>query len=70
MDIFKLDRTAFKPQTIAEAAIHSDYYKKMTWQERLSVTAYLNSVSYQYDANNPPKMDRNQFHVKTLRQNG
>jgi len=70
MDIFKLDRTAFKPQTIAEASIHSDYYKKMTWQERLSVTAYLYSVSFQFDANYPPKMDRNQFHVKTLRQNG
>ena len=70
MDFLKLDRTAFKPQTMAEAANHSEYYKKMTWQERLSVTAYLNSVTFQYNANAPPKMDRNQFHVKNLRRNG
>ena len=70
MDFLKLDRTAFKPQTIAEAANHSDYYKKITWQERLSLTAYLNSVAYQYSNNTPPKMDRNQFHVKNLKRNG
>ena len=70
MGFLKLDRTAFKAQTIAEAANHSGYYKKITWQERLSVTAYLNSVTFQYNANTPPKMDRNQFHVKNLRRNG
>jgi hypothetical protein len=70
MDFLKLDRAAFKPQTMVEAANHSDYYKKITWQERLSVTAYLNSVAYQYSNNTPPKMDRNQFHVKNLKQNG
>jgi hypothetical protein len=70
MDFLKLDRTAFKPQTMVEAANHSDFYKKITWQERLSVTAYLNSVAYQYSNNTPPKMDRNQFHVKNLKQNG
>ena len=70
MDIFKLDKTAFKAQTIRNASTHSDYYKKMTWQERLSVTAYLNSIAFQYNANNPPKMNRNQFSVKTLGYNG
>ncbi len=70
MDFLKLDRTAFKPQTMAEAANHSDYYKKITWQERLSLTAYLNSVAYRYSNNTPPKMDRNQFHVKNLKRNG
>jgi hypothetical protein len=70
MNFLKLDRTAFKPQTIAGAANHSEYYKKITWQERLSVTAYLNSVTFQYNINTPPKMDRNQFHVKNLRRNG
>jgi hypothetical protein len=70
MDFLKLDRTKFKPQTKAEAANHSEFYKKITWQERLSVTAYLNSVTFQYSANTPPKMDRNQFHVKKVRGNG
>ena len=70
MDFLKLDRTAFMAQTSLEATQHSDYYKTITWQERLSITAYLNSVAYQYNAKTPPKMDRNQFHVKNLKRNG
>jgi hypothetical protein len=70
MDFLKLDRTAFKPQTMAEAANHSEYYKKITWQQRLLIAAYLNSVAYQYSVNTPPKMDRNQFQVKKLKRNG
>jgi hypothetical protein len=70
MDFFKLDRTAFKPQTKLEATQHSEYYKTITWQQRLSITAYLNSVAFQFNANTPPKMDRNQFQVKNLKRNG
>ncbi len=70
MGFLKLNRTAFKAQTLTEAAKHSEYYKTITWQQRLSVTAYLNSVAYKYNANTPPKMDRNQFHVKNLKRNG
>lgn len=67
---FKLDRTSFKPQTMAEAANHKAYYQKLTWQERLSITFYLNSVAYQYNVVNPPKMNRNHFEVKSLSQHG
>ena len=70
MSNFKLDRTAFKPQTMADAGNYKSYYLKMTWQERLSVTAYLNSVAYQYDPNKPPRINRNHFTVKNLRHNG
>jgi hypothetical protein len=67
---FKLDRTSFKPQSIVDAANHKSYYLKMTWQERLSVTYYLNSVAYNYNPNNPPKMNRNHFSAKSLSHNG
>ncbi|MFM2358368.1 MAG: hypothetical protein RLY16_361 [Bacteroidota bacterium] len=67
MNSFKLDRTAFKAQTVAEAANHSSYYKKKTWQERLAVTFYLNSIAYKFDTNEPPKMNRNLFSTKSLR---
>jgi hypothetical protein len=70
MSNFKLDRTTFKAQTMEEAANHSEYYKKMTWQERLSVTAFLNSTAYQFDINHPPRMNRNFFAAKPLRSNG
>ena len=66
MSDFKLDRNAFKAQTLKQAADHDSVYKKMTWQERLKVAAYLNSVAYNYDVNNPPRMDRTKFSTKSL----
>ena len=66
MDSFKLDRTKFKGQTQSEAADHSGYYKNLSWLERLKVAAYLNSVAYNFDLNNPPKMDRTKFSVKSI----
>ena len=61
MNSFKFDRTEFKGQTLHEASNHAEYYKKLTWQERLKITAYLNSVAYNYDLNNPPMMDKTKF---------
>ena len=61
MDTFRLDRSAFKAQTAEEAANHASYYAKLTWQERLKIAAYLNSVAYNYPLSNPPKMDRTRF---------
>lgn len=66
MEKFRLDRTAFKAQTLEEAARHSEYYKKLTWQKRLQIANYLNSVAYNYDLNNPPKMDKTKFSVKSI----
>ena len=66
MSDYRLDRKAFKPQTLKEAADHVSVYKKMTWQERLKVAAYLNSVAYNYDVNNPPKLDRTKFSTKSI----
>lgn len=66
MTDFRLDRTAFKAQTKVEAANHAAAYKKLTWQERLEIVAYLNSVAYNFDLNNPPKMDRTKFSAKSI----
>lgn len=65
MNSFKLDRTAFKAQTHKEAANHASEYKKLSWQDRLRVTAYLNSFAYNFDLNNPPRMDRTKFSAKS-----
>jgi hypothetical protein len=61
----KLDRTAFKAQT-AEAATKSqaEYYRSLTWQERLRIANYLNSVAYNYPENDPPKMDKTAFSMR------
>ncbi|WP_184546665.1 hypothetical protein [Mucilaginibacter sp. FT3.2] len=65
MSDFRLDRTAFKAQTAKEAADHSSYYKNLTWQERLRVANYLNSVAYNYPENEPPRIDKTVFSVRT-----
>ena len=67
MDRFKLDRTVFKGQTQQEASNHAAIYKNLSWQERLKIAGYLNSVAYNFDINNPPRMDRTKFSVKSIR---
>lgn len=46
MAVYKLDRTMFKAQTAEEAANHAGYYKHLSWQERLDIAAYLNSIAF------------------------
>jgi hypothetical protein len=67
---FKLDRTVFRAQTLAEASDHKKYYQNLTWQERLAVTMYLNSIAFNFDLNKPPRMDRNAFSVKSKNHHG
>jgi hypothetical protein len=66
MDSFKLDRTSFKGRTLHQAADHGAIYKKLSWQERLKIAAYLNSVAYNFDMNIPPKMDRTKFSARSF----
>jgi len=64
--MYRLDRTAFKAQTAEEAnKADSIYYKNLSWQERMRIANYLNSVAYNYPENNPPKMDKTVFSVRT-----
>ena len=67
---YKLDRSAFKAHTVDEAADHSAYYKKLSWQERLKAAAYLNSVAFNYPFNNPPVMDKTKFKTTSRKNNG
>jgi hypothetical protein len=66
MNSFKFDRTAFKGQTLHEAANHAEYYKKLSWQERLKIAEYLNSIAYNFDINNPLRMDKTKFSTKSI----
>jgi hypothetical protein len=69
MSEFRLDRTAFKAQTAAEAADHTRYYKGLTWQQRLKIANYLNSIAYNYPENTPPKLDRTKFSARARNTN-
>ena len=63
--MFKLDRTAFKAHTTTEATkMHADYYRIISWQERLRIADYLNSIAFNYPVGSPPKMDKTKFSAK------
>lgn len=65
--MYKLDRTAFKAHTATEATkMHAAHYQTISWQERLRIADYLNSIAYNYPTGSPPKMDRTKF-VATAR---
>jgi len=67
MSDFRLNKCAFKAQSLTEASNHSSFYKTKTWQERLAYAAYLNSVAYNYPLNSPPKMDKTKFSARSLK---
>jgi hypothetical protein len=60
---YRLDRSIFKAQSAEKAADHASYYKKLSWQERLRVALYLNSIAYNYPENTPPRLDKTKFRV-------
>lgn len=64
MTSYRLDRTAFKAQPAHEASNHASYYRNLTWQERLKIANYLNSVAYNYPENNPPRLDKTIFKAR------
>ncbi|TXH20796.1 MAG: hypothetical protein E6Q95_04950 [Chitinophagaceae bacterium] len=56
---------AFKAHTAKEAtASHAAYYKKLSWQERLKIALYLNSIAYNFPSTQAPRMDRTKFAVR------
>lgn len=66
MCAFRLDKTAFKAQTAEQAtSSHAFYYKTLSWQERLRIANYLNSIAYNYPENNPPRLDKTKFSVRS-----
>jgi hypothetical protein len=65
MGSYRLDKAAFKAQTAEEAANHGAYYRSLTWRERLRIANYLNSIAYNYPEDNPPKMDKTAFSMRS-----
>jgi hypothetical protein len=61
---FKLDRSAFYAGTHEETEKYYAKNQPKTAIERLMAANYLNSVAFQFDLNNPPKMDRTVFSMR------
>ncbi|MEB2776763.1 MULTISPECIES: hypothetical protein [Algoriphagus] len=62
---FRLDRSAFKARNASEQVNYGEEYRNLTWQERMRIHKYLNSIAYGYDLENPPRMDRSAFCMKS-----
>jgi hypothetical protein len=64
MEEFRLDRTAFFAGTHEEVERQANKEDaQLTPTERLRVAAYLNSVAFGHDLQNPPRLDRTVFSV-------
>lgn len=61
---YRLDRTAFQARNASEQVNYGKEHQKLTWQERLRIHQYLNSIAYGYDLDNPPRMDKTYFQIK------
>ena len=62
--MYKLNRTAFKASTVEEASEHTAYYKTLSWQERLRITMYLNSIAFRLVGESEPRMDKTVFKAR------
>ncbi len=62
---YKLDRTAFSARNASESVNYGEEHRKLTWQVRLKIHRYLNSVAFGYDIDNPPRMDKTAFSMRS-----
>jgi len=62
--MFRLDRTKGKGYKHENAEKDSAYWKTKTVDERLEAVMYLNSIAYNFDINNPPRMDKTVFSMR------
>lgn len=61
MKEYKFDRTAFKASTVEEADEDMRNYKNLSPKQRLKLAGYLISIAYNFNLNDPPKMDKTIF---------
>lgn len=47
--------------TVQDADHYMRNYKQYKWKERLKISFFLTSLAYQFDVNDPPKMDKTLF---------
>lgn len=62
--MFRLDRTKGKGLSYEEAANQVAYWRSKTMDERLAAVMYLNSIAYNFDVNDPPRLNRSVFRTR------
>ena len=61
---FKLDRTTFHAVTHEETEKYEAKNQPKASKERLQAANFLNSIAFQFDLKNPPKMDKTVFSMR------
>ena len=61
---YQLDRMKFKMQSFQEADMQHDYWMTKSVEERMRAAYYLISVAFDFDINNPPRLDKNIFSTR------
>ncbi len=59
--LYKLDRSAFQAMTAVEADEYQRDYSNESVERRLEIAFYLTSIAYNFDIDNPPRMDKTVF---------
>lgn len=60
----KMDKTVFSMCKKEDEPNDFSYWQSKTVAERLKSAAYLNSIAYGYDINDPPRMDKTVFSME------
>ncbi len=60
----KMDRSAFRMGSHREAEDNRAYWADKSLSDRLDAANYLNSVAFNFDKSNPPKLDRSFFNMR------
>ena len=61
---YKLDRNVFKMGSLSAQESSAVYWKTKTPEERLASAFYLNSVAFNFDLSNPPRLERTFFSMR------
>ena len=65
--MYRLDRNAFKKQSLQDADHTREYWLAQPDEEKLRAAMYLNSIAYDFPFDNPPRMDRTFFQKRIRR---
>jgi hypothetical protein len=66
----KMDKSAFKVQTFKEAADHQKHYQNLSEEEKKDLFFKLMQAAYGFVGEDWPKMDKNHFEVRRLKNRG
>jgi hypothetical protein len=62
--MYKFDRTKFESFKAEDRKNDYIFWSEKSLRERLEAAYYLNSVAFNFDPNDPPKMDKTIFEAR------